>query len=288
MLAHTMEIVPRANRNGIIECIVAAILAHGKYGLMVSRKMSQQRTNENVRYYDASILDRPPLFPSTYKKFAIILVLVAAIVGIGAFLYYNYTVLQAPARTQAAIDDALSKEVANDYPYLQSYVGWSADEVVADLDASGITHFEISSGDPSGNTYALFHAPSTLSNDDAKAYYEKGIGKLDPPKAAQLLYGGWELSISSDSTSGIRVRYADFKSGSIDAAIASAISQQGLADSEMKESGTDTSGNTYQTGTIELDEEEYVWRISALKLSDVYSVDISDDAIYVGIRINKA
>ncbi|MDO5117223.1 MAG: hypothetical protein Q4D34_01865 [Eggerthellaceae bacterium] len=250
--------------------------------------MSQQRTNENVRYYDASALERAPLFPSSYKKFALIIVLIAAIVGVGAFLYYNYTVLQAPARTQAAIEDALSQEVSADYPYLESYVGWSADEVVADLDANGISHFEIPSSDPSGNTYVLFHAPSTLSAEDAQSYYEKGINKLEAPKAAQLLYGGWELSISSDPASGIRVRYADFKSGSIDAAIASAISQQGLADSEMKESGTDTSGNTYQTGTIEIDEEEYTWRISALKLSDVYSVDISDDAIFVGIRINQA
>lgn len=254
---------------------------------MVTRKMSQQRTNENVRYLDVSTLDRPPLFPASYKKFALFIVLIAAVVGIAAFLYYNYAVLQAPARTQAAVEEALSQDVSADYPRIQSYVGWSADEVVADLDASGISHFEIPSTDPSGNTYMLFHAPSALTADGAKAYYDKGISKLEPPQAAKLLYGGWELSVSSDSSSGIRVRYADFKSGSIDSAIANALNQQGLADSEMKEAGTDTSGNTYQTGILEIDDEEYVWRISALKLSDVYSVDISDDAVFVGIRIYK-
>lgn len=247
--------------------------------------MSQQRPNGNVRYYDASALDRAPLFPASYKKFALIIVLIAAILGAAAFWYYNYEVLQAPARTEAAIEEALSQDVSADYPYLQSYLGWSADEVVADLDAYGISHFEIPSSDPTGNTYMLFHGPSTLSAEDAQAYYEKGIDKLKPPQAAQLLYGGWELSVSSDSGSGIRVRYADFTSGSIDSAIANALNQQGLSESEMKEAGTDTSGNTYQTGVLTVDDEDYVWRISALKLSDVFSVDISDDAIYVGIRI---
>lgn len=273
--------------NAIIVFIVVVISPRGKCMPMGSRKMSQQRMNENVRYYDVSTLERSPLFPSRYKKFAIVLVIIAAIVGIAGFLIYNYVVLQAPARTQAAVEEALSQDVQADYPYLQSYIGWNADEVVADLDARGISHFEIPSTDPTGNTYMLFHAPSTLSVDDAKTYYEKGISKVEPPQAAQLLNGGWELSISSDSSSGIRVRYADFTSGSIDSAIANALSMQGLADSEMKEAGTDTSGNTYQTGILEIDEEEYIWRISALKLSDVYSVDLADDAVYVGVRIYK-
>lgn len=273
--------------NAIIVFIVVVISPRGKCIPMGSRKMSQQRMNENVRYYDVSTLERSPLFPSRYKKFAFVLVIIAAIVGIAGFLIYNYVVLEAPTRTQAAVEEALSQDVQADYPYLQSYIGWNADEVVADLDARGISHFEIPSTDPTGNTYMLFHAPSTLSVDDAKTYYEKGISKVEPPQAARLLNGGWELSISSDSSSGIRVRYADFTSGSIDSAIANALSMQGLADSEMKEAGTDTSGNTYQTGILEIDEEEYIWRISALKLSDVYSVDLADDAVYVGVRIYK-
>ena len=52
------------------------------------------------------------------------------------------------------------------------------------------------------------------------------------------------------------------------------------------ESGVDDAGNTFQTGTIDVDGTTYAWRVSAIALSSVYDITgLPDTAVYVGVRM---
>ena len=62
----------------------------------------------------------------------------------------------------------------------------------------------------------------------------------------------------------------------------------GLAEAPIVDSGTDSAGNTYRSGTIEANGTAYDWRVSAIPLSSVYKIKgLPDTAIYVGVRMTK-
>lgn len=49
---------------------------------------------------------------------------------------------------------------------------------------------------------------------------------------------------------------------------------------------TDEVGNTFQTGTVDIDGDTYTWRVSAAPLSDKYDIKgLPGTAAYVGIRL---
>jgi hypothetical protein len=61
---------------------------------------------------------------------------------------------------------------------------------------------------------------------------------------------------------------------------------QGFTAAEVTSSGTDSSNNTYKTGTTIVDDETYTWQIYVCPLSDIYKVDgFPDTAQYVGIHL---
>ena len=46
---------------------------------------------------------------------------------------------------------------------------------------------------------------------------------------------------------------------------------------------TDEVGNTFQTGTVDIDDVTYTWRVSAAPLSDKYDIEgLPSTAAYVG------
>ena len=78
------------------------------------------------------------------------------------------------------------------------------------------------------------------------------------------------------------------QNGTVDAAVQSALATEGLTDSTIEDSGEDTAGNTYVMGTITGDAGTYSWRVSALPLSKIYSVNgLPENAVYVGIRMTS-
>ena len=61
-----------------------------------------------------------------------------------------------------------------------------------------------------------------------------------------------------------------------------------LAEAPIVDSGTDSAGNTYRSGTIKANGTAYDWRVSAIPLSSVYKIKgLPDTAIYVGVRMTK-
>ena len=104
---------------------------------------------------------------------------------------------------------------------------------------------------------------------------------------AKLLKGSWTFTVSRNDYVDMRreVRRLLVRQrggGHSQAAMAS----EGLEGSTLGESGVDDAGDTFQTGTIDVDGTTYAWRVSAIALSSVYDITgLPDTAVYVGVRM---
>ena len=84
----------------------------------------------------------------------------------------------------------------------------------------------------------------------------------------------------------MRLRYTDFSSGGIEAAVEAAIAAEGFDASTASETAVDEAGNTYRTGSVDVNGTTYTWRVSAIALSEVYSISgLPESATYVGVRM---
>ena len=65
-----------------------------------------------------------------------------------------------------------------------------------------------------------------------------------------------------------------------------ALEAEGFDPESVAESGVDDSGNTYSMGTVDVDGVLCSWKISALKLDEIYSISSApEEACYVGVRL---
>ena len=108
---------------------------------------------------------------------------------------------------------------------------------------------------------------------------------LSAGDAVKLLKGAWTLTVSRTAGDDLRLRYADFASGTIEKAVQRAMQVEGLENAEVTDSGVDDSGNTYQAGVVSTDNGTYNWRVSVIELDEVYDISgLPNTAFYVGIR----
>ena len=100
-----------------------------------------------------------------------------------------------------------------------------------------------------------------------------------------LLNGSWTLTVDRSDTLTMAVKYADFSSSTLEAAIQAAVAAEGFQAASAS-TDTDEVGNTFQTGTVDIDNVTYTWRVSAAPLSDKYDIKgLPSTAAYVGIRL---
>lgn len=244
----------------------------------------------SVRYLDQGNLARPIDMPKA--QVGIMAIFLAIGIAIGVFVYTSIddAVFGSAERKQEAIDANLAREISYDLPILSSLAPLGDDAIRQSFVDAGLSMYEYSDpADYPNGGFMQAHFPSDMNYDEAQALFDQGINSIDEPDAAMLLKGLWTLSVDRAEYLDLRVRYADFASGSLEAAIDGAMSQQGFSpDTLLPEngSGVDEAGNTYKTGTIEIDGKTYQWRVSAVALSSLYSVrGLPDNAVYVGIRL---
>ncbi|MCL2827033.1 MAG: teichoic acid transporter, partial [Eggerthellaceae bacterium] len=161
------------------------------------------------------------------------------------------------------------------------------DTINSTLNANSYTLLDWNSlGTGSGTNIDLIKLPDGVTIIDAGIDYSNGISSLSSSEAARLLNGSWEFTVVRGNSIDMRVKYADFTSGTLDAAIQNAIDQQGLSGTPLGEAGVDAAGNSYQTGSVNVNGTAYNWQVSACVLTDAYSVSgLPADAMYVGIRL---
>ena len=248
----------------------------------------------SVKYIDGSSLARPFELPRKSYALAGVFIVVAALIGAFMLAKYFDGVYGAPARAEQTVADNLARDVSYDIPNLTTFMESSDDTIKQSLIDAGYTTYETTKeGEYPDGGFDIVKLPSDVSLAEAGVMYASGISSLSATDASRLLKGSWTLSVNRSGTTDMRLKFADFSSGGVDAAIQNAMTASGLAEAPIAEapiadSGTDNAGNTYRSGTIEANGTTYDWRVSAIPLSSVYKIKgLPDTAIYVGVRMTK-
>ena len=240
----------------------------------------------NIAYLDGTPLRRPLSMPIGQKLFALVIVAVAIALGV---LFFNNTVLatmREAEATEQAIASNLARQASIDtIPTMAELVILSDDEILQEFDDAGYTIFDASEI-ANSDDMVLYKLPADLSVKEAEGILAKGISGLDAPQATKFLNGSWYFDTERSGTTSMIVRYTDFSTADPATAVSNAVKKEGFDPETITDSGEDEHGNTYSTGVIELDDKSYTWKVSALPLSDMYTIkNMPEDACYVGIRI---
>lgn len=240
----------------------------------------------NIDYLDGSPLRRPLSLPRTQKFIAFVIVLVAIALGV---VFLNTTVfatLRESAEAEANIAANLEREASFEtLPKMSELINLGNDDIRARFQEAGFIVYDASDeSDP--DTMLLYKLPADMGVEEAAVLYAKGIGNLSPVQATKLLNGSWSFSADRNGITSMVVRYTDFTTGDPQAAVQKALAKEGFDPESVTESGEDDSGNTFCTGTLDADGTACTWKISALPLSEMYSIaGMPEDACYIGVRV---
>ncbi len=251
------------------------------------RKPDYVRQEGSVRYLDSLNLARPLSMPRAQQAIMAAFVVVGIIIGVSLYQGTVGAAQQTQQLSETSVEENLSRPVTYDVPVLTGLAGLENQEILDAFTNAGYTIYNQTEEGSEGLN--LIKLPSDVTLADAATMYAKGVASLSAADASRLLNGSWSFSLDRSSGESYSVKYADFSSSSIEAAIASAIATEGFDPATTPEggSGTDDVGNTYQTGTVDMGGTTYTWRVSATALSNKYSVSgLPDSAVYVGIRMS--
>lgn len=247
------------------------------------------KVSGNIRYLDDSGLNRPLDMPAQVRRGLVVALALACVIGGAMIFRYFDSIIGAPQRDQEAMQENIAREVSLDLPQLGSFMPMGDQDIMASLNSAGYTLYEKTPvGANEAGGFEVIKLPEGVSLEEAGLVYLAGISNASAADASRLLNGSWTLSVDRSSGTSMRARYADFASGSADAAIQKAKEAEGLSEIQAAEAGVDDAGNTYQAGTVDMNGETYSWRVSVIALSEVYEVSgLPDDALFVGIRFAK-
>jgi hypothetical protein len=179
----------------------------------------------------------------------------------------------------------LSTPVERNIPVLSDLYGKGNTQIRRTLEASN-TIYQVSSD---SDSMSLVRIPDDVSAEEMALYYSNGLDSLSTDQLATLLRGAWFFSIDTSGAQVMKVKYADFTSGTTDKAISNAMEQQGINDKspQIISEGTDSNRNTYKYGTIVVNNETLYWRVACCQLSSVYeNTGLPKNALYVGITLS--
>ena len=237
----------------------------------------------NIRYMDGSSLLRPMDMPRSQQIVMGIFVIIAVVIGVRLAAGAITAVNDSNAQSQASVEENLARSVSYNLPVLTQMVDMDDQAILDSLTAAGYTVYNQTAEGTAG--LDLVKLPSDVTVADAAAMYAKGVGSLSASQAALLLNGSWTLTVDRADNLSMAVKYADFSSSTLEAAIQAAIAAEGFEASSAS-MDTDEVGNTFQTGTVDIDGDTYTWRVSVAPLSDKYDIKgLPSTAAYVGIRL---
>ena len=256
--------------------------------LHYTNRRTYSDTKGEVAYLDSAPLRRPFSMPLGQRVLALIIVAIAIVLG---FVFINNTVISAmreSAQAEQAIEANLARQASIEtLPNMADLITRSDKGIKKAFKKAGYTVFDASSEDDSEDM-TLYKLPADVTLDEAAAMYAKGISNLTAVQATKLLVGSWQFVAERSSGTSMVVRYADFTTGDPQIAVQNALEKSGFDPESISDSGVDDSGNTYSTGTLTVDDETYVWRISAIPLEEIYDINnMPEEACYIGVRVTK-
>lgn len=243
-----------------------------------------------VKHMDAEALNRPLTLPRKKLPIALAFGVVALVIGVFLAMQLLGSTLHVAQRAAASVEENLARDVTLDLPVMSGYAGMDAAAIKAAVDGMGFNVYTASTEeDIAAGNLDMVKLPSDVSVEEGAMYYLQGIANLDAPDAALLLNGSWRLQYESTEGHNLSLRYADFDSGSLDAAVEAAIQAQGFDSASATALEVDEVGNSYRSGTVDAGGTTWNWRVSAIALSEVYGIaGLPDTAIYVGVRMTSA
>ena len=254
-----------------------------------AKKYTRRAESPAIRYPDVDKLNRPLNTTAAVNTGIVIFVTIGILIG-AVFLYqYFDSMVAAPLRDQEVVAQHMDNLKEMDLPELPALVNMGDQEIIDDLTSEGYTLYETEEigTNPNGG-FEVVRIPEDITLAEAGVLYLQGINNLTSAQAMRLLDGSWQLGVNRDDGTAMRLHYADFESGSIETAIATARDSQGIDADDVDNDGIDDSGNTYETGRMNISGTSYIWRISVIPLSEMYSVSgMPSSALYVGIRFTE-
>lgn len=245
-----------------------------------------------TRYMKAPALRRGIRMPGQVKGAIAILgalaLLLAAFFGMRAY----DAVANAPARYAQSIEDAIQSGPGLELPVLNNYVGSDTASIRTNFSDTGYATIDVeelyaeNEEDIDESSLDLVKIPGNMDRSTAEELFKKSLRRAPVLDAISYLVGSWRFSASLSTGTDLKVKYADLESANIEEAISKAIAAQGWSDSTFGETGVDQSGNTFQNGTITINEQNFNWSISACPLDEVYNVSgLPENSFYVGARL---
>lgn len=258
--------------------------------MFTARKKDYVEGEGAIRYLDGSSLARPINMPRPQLAVMGVFVIAAAIIG-GVFLTNVLdNVLHAAERAQASVEQNLARPASyENLPPMAMLMTLDDETIKQNLTDAGYTIYDMTSAEeyPAGG-FEVIKLPDDVSIEQAALLYAQGIPSLSAPDAALVLNGSWRMAMDRTSGANLSVKYADFKSGSVEAAVQAALAAEGLDATVLGESGVDEAGNTFQAGTVDAEDTTYSWKVSAIPLTSMYDISgLPDTAVYVGIRMTS-
>ncbi len=244
--------------------------------------------DDAIRYMDGSSLSRPLDMPRSQNRILLGFVAAAVILGAIMMFYLLDMVFNAPARNAVSVESNINRTVTYNVPVLTTLTGQSGDIILNAFTAAGYAVIQMPNSTQTATNFDVFKLPSDVSVADATVDYSLGINNLSASEAARLLTGSWRMTLDNSAGNDLSVKYADFSSKSLDVAIQTAMDQQGLPAAAVTDSGIDSAGNTFKSGSIDVGGTRYSWKVSACSLSGVYPINgLPSSALYVGIRLYR-
>ena len=244
-----------------------------------------------TRYMDAPALRQGLHMPTQIKIIIAVLGLVGLIVATIFGMRAYDTIANAPSRYAESIAEAIKTGPGLELPLLNNYVGTDTESIRTSFTESRYSIIDVNelyddAEDVDENSLDLVKVPADMDRDEAENLYKKSLRRAGVLDAVHYLSGSWRFTASMANGTDIKVKYADLESATIEDAITKAIAAQGWTDSTFGESGVDQSGNTYQSGTITINDQSFSWTVSACPLDEVYSVSgLPENSFYVGARL---
>lgn len=241
-------------------------------------------------YMPAPALRKGLRMPARTKAIIAGLGLLALLVAGFFGMRIHDSIANAPARYAESINEAITSGPGLELPVLNSYIDSDNAATKDAFRSSGYTLIDVeelySDGNEDENSLDVVKIPKDMNYDDSVALFKNSLRRANVLDAAHYLAGSWRFTAYRSEGVDLKVKYSDLQSETIEEAITNAIAAQGWSDSNFGETGVDQSGNTFQSGSIMINDRNFNWTVSACPLDEVYSVNgLPENSFYVGARL---
>lgn len=221
-----------------------------------------------------------------------VIALVIAIIGF-QWVFSAFSSDETVEDSVALGEETTRETIDASLPLLKDIIGLDDDGIVSKFEEDGLSIFEKPVSDESSNVgKELIRLPENVDVATVATYYATGLDSYSVSDLATFLNGAWFLeTASSGDQRTLKVKYANLSAVSLETELSALKTQQGFdgETAETTDSGTDDTGNLYESGTLIIDDTTYYWRVAACPLSEVYSFEgTTDSMVYAGATLSQS